>query len=82
VGGQLQVRGLAPGAVPDTWNLTHPGSVKAVARAYVEAGSQVILTNTFRANAVEMEGDLESINRAGVAISKQAAGKVFFTTSP
>ncbi|HEY9141574.1 MAG TPA: homocysteine S-methyltransferase family protein [Bryobacteraceae bacterium] len=72
-GTQLQARGLAPGVAPDTWNLTHPDRVEAVARAYVEAGSQVILTNTFRANAVAMEGDLEAINRAGVAISKRAA---------
>ncbi|MGA2275513.1 MAG: homocysteine S-methyltransferase family protein [Bryobacteraceae bacterium] len=72
-GTQLQARGLAPGAAPDTWNLAHPEWVEAVARAYVEAGSQVILTNTFRANAVAMEGGLEAINRAGVEISKRAA---------
>ena len=73
-GTELQARGLPPGANPDTWNLTHPEQVEAVARAYAVAGSQVILTNTFRANAVAMEGDLEAINRAGVAISKRAAG--------
>jgi methionine synthase I (cobalamin-dependent) len=72
-GTELQARGLEPGAAPDTWNLTHGDRVEAVARAYVEAGSQVILTNTFRANAVAMKGDLEAINRAGVAISKRAA---------
>ena len=72
-GTELQARGLAPGAAPDTWNLTHPERVEAVARAYVEAGSHVILTNTFRANAIAMEGDLEAVNRAGVAISKRAA---------
>ena len=72
-GTQLQALGLDPGAAPDTWNLTHPELVEAVARAYVEAGSQVILTNTFRANAIAMQGDLEAINRAGVAISKRAA---------
>jgi len=72
-GTRLQALGLAPGETPDTWNLTHPGRVEAVARAYVEAGSQVILTNTFRANAVAMEGDLEAVNRAGVEISRRAA---------
>ena len=72
-GTELQARGLSPGAVPDTWNLTHPDRVEAVARSYVEAGSQVILTNTFRANAIAIDGDLEAINRAGVAISKRAA---------
>jgi len=72
-GTQLQARGLAPGESPDTWNLTHPDRVEAVARAYVEAGSQVILTNTFRANGIAMDGDLDAINRAGVAISRRAA---------
>jgi 5-methyltetrahydrofolate--homocysteine methyltransferase len=72
-GTQLQARGLEPGAPPDIWNLAHPERVEEVARAYVEAGSQIILTNTFRANAVAMDADLEAINRAGVAISKRAA---------
>lgn len=72
-GTQLQACGLPLGTTPDLWNLTHPERVEAVARDYVEAGSQVILTNTFRANAIAMEGDLKSINRAGVAISKRAA---------
>ena len=71
------MRGLPPGTIPDTWNLTHPERVEAVARAYVEAGSQVILTNTFRANAIAMHGstedDLDAINRAGVALSRHAA---------
>src|SRR5208283_3931978 len=74
-GTQLQGRGLPVGTMPDTWNLTHPDEVEAVARAYVEAGSQVILTNTFRANAIAMhdcsEADLDAINREGVAISRK-----------
>ena len=75
---ELQAHGLPLGTIPDTWNLTHANQVEAVARAYVEAGSQVILTNTFRANAIAMhdcaEAELDAINRAGVALSKQAAG--------
>ena len=55
-GTQLQARGLSSGTTPDTWNLTHADQVESVARAYVEAGSQVILTNTFRANAIAMPG--------------------------
>ena len=87
-GTELQARGLPPGTNPDTWNLTHPDQVQAVARAYTEAGSQVILTNTFRANAVAMKGvaeaDLDAINRAGVALSRQAAGSalVFASIGP
>jgi 5-methyltetrahydrofolate--homocysteine methyltransferase len=76
-GTELQSRGLLPGTTPDTWNLTHPEDVAAVARSYVEAGSQVILTNTFRANAVAMDfvagTELDAINRAGVTLSRQAA---------
>ncbi len=88
-GTQLQTRGLASGTTPDAWNLTHAEQVEDVARGYAEAGSQVILTNTFRANAVAMRGtsetDLDAINRAGVAISKRGAGKqalVFASIGP
>lgn len=76
-GTQLQARGLAPGTNPDTWNLTHPEKVEEVARAYADAGSQIILTNTFRANAIAMPelsaSDLDAINREGVALSKKGA---------
>jgi methionine synthase I (cobalamin-dependent) len=76
-GTQLQALGLAPGTNPDTWSLTHPEKVEEVARAYADAGSQVILTNTFRANAIAMPdafaSDLDAINRAGVAISKKGS---------
>jgi 5-methyltetrahydrofolate--homocysteine methyltransferase len=87
-GTELQARGLPAGTIPDTWNLSHPERVEAVARAYVEAGSQIILTNTFRANAVAMSGchadDLDAINRAGVGISRQVAehGLVFASLGP
>lgn len=73
-GTQLQARGLDPGSAPDAWNLDHSDLVETVAASYVAAGSEIILTNTFRANAVAMTGDLEAVNRAGVAISKRAAG--------
>lgn len=78
-GTQLQARGLAIGAFPDAWNLTQSDQVHAVARAYVEAGSQVILTNTFGANRlrlaeVGLADQVAEINRAGVEISKGAVG--------
>jgi 5-methyltetrahydrofolate--homocysteine methyltransferase len=78
-GTQLQLRGLPIGECPDPWNLSHPEKVEEVARAYVAAGSQVILTNTFGANRFILErqgraAQVGEINRAGVAISKRAAG--------
>ena len=77
-GTELQARGLGLGEFPDLWNLTNPGKVEEVARAYVEAGSQVILTNTFGANRVRLTetgraSEAAAINRAGVEISKRAA---------
>jgi methionine synthase I (cobalamin-dependent) len=89
-GTELQARGLASGEIPDAWNLSHPERVTEVARAYVAAGSQVILTNTFGANRVRLGGHaLESqvaeINRRGVALSRKAAegnARVFASLGP
>jgi methionine synthase I (cobalamin-dependent) len=77
-GTELQARGLATGEFPDAWNLSFPERVTEVARAYVEAGSQIILTNTFGANRIRLAGHgleakLAEINRAGVEISRNAA---------
>lgn len=78
-GTQLQTRGLPAGACPDLWNLEQPERVMQVARAYVDAGSQIVLTNTFGANAITLErhklaDKAAEINRAGARISKEAAG--------
>ena len=89
-GTQLQARGLANGECPDAWNLSHPRLVEDVARAYVEAGSRVILTNTFRANRIALQaaglaGQVAAINRAGVEISGRAAegrARVFASIGP
>jgi len=89
-GTQLQERGLEVGKHPDLWNLTHPEKVLEVAEAYVAAGSDVILTNTFGANRFTLEkhgaaDKVVEINRRGVDISKQAANgkaKVFASMGP
>lgn len=89
-GTQLQARGLAIGEFPDAWNLTHPERVSEVARAYVNAGSRVILTNTFGANRIRLSENsladrVVEINRRGVEISRgAAAGKaaVFASIGP
>src|SRR5262245_6982314 len=77
-GTELQARGLAIGEMPDVWNLLHPERVMEVADAYVEAGSKVILTNTFGANRIRLEGHslagrVKDINARGVEISRRAA---------
>ncbi len=77
-GTQLQARGLTPGEFPDAWNLTHSERVAEVAQAYVDAGSRVILTNTFGSNRLRLaecglESQVREINRRGVEISRAAA---------
>lgn len=69
---------LPSGRCPDELNLTHPRQVEQVPRAYVAAGSRVILTNTFRANRIALADyglaeQAVAINQAGAAISRRAA---------
>ena len=75
-GTELMALGPPTGHRPDVWNLTDPERVMAVARRYVEAGSQVILTNTFQANRFALRDDAAeaaATNRAGAEISCAAA---------
>lgn len=89
-GTQLQARGLVAGECPDAWNLSHAERVEQVARAYVEAGSRVILTNTFRSNRLALAGydlaeQVQALNQAGAAISCRAAqgrARVFASLGP
>jgi len=76
-GTELQNRGLKPGDSPESWNLNHPDRVQEIPAAYVQAGSHIVLTNTFGANHfVQKKFNLDSrvpeINRSGVNISKKA----------
>jgi methionine synthase I (cobalamin-dependent) len=89
-GTQLLSLGLPSGTCPDEWNLSQSERVEQVPRSYVEAGSQIVLTNTFRANRVALAdyglADLAvKINAAGGAISRRAAGtkaRVFGSIGP
>lgn len=89
-GTQLQRRGLTPGDCPDAWNLSHPEVVEAIARSYVDAGSRIIMTNTFGANRIALERyglseQAHAINQSGSAISRKAAGSkahVFASIGP
>jgi len=78
-GTQIMKRGLQPRECPDSWNLSHPEKVEEVAREYVDAGSRVILTNTFGANRYALgkfglADEVAEININGVDISRRAAG--------
>jgi len=78
-GTELQKRGLPPGEPPEAWNISRPEEVGGVARSYVEAGAEILLTNTFGGSPlklakVNLGGQAAEINRRGAVISKGAAG--------
>lgn len=75
-GTQLQARGLKPGEIPELWNFTHPDIVGAVHKAYYDAGSNFVKSNTFGANRIKLNNSVFSIKeiiRAAVDIAKKAA---------
>lgn len=72
----LQERGLKAGELPEIWNLTHTEEMVDIHRQYYEAGSDIVLTNTFGANALKFrdsEYDLEDIVAAAVVSVKEGA---------
>src|SRR6516162_11232433 len=54
MGTELQRAGIQEGECYELWNLTHPDKVRAIHRAYVDAGADVLLTNTFQANPIAL----------------------------
>ncbi len=73
MGTLLQARGLSLGELPEMWNLTHPEEIIAIHRAYFDAGSNVVNTNTFGANCLKFDADtLERILSAAIANAKSA----------
>ena len=75
-GASLQKMGLKAGERPETWNLLHPERIEALHRAYLDAGADVIYTNTFGANRLKYpeggEFALEDIVKSAVDIAKRA----------
>lgn len=69
----LQERGLRPGEHPERWNLTRPDVITALHKAYFDAGSNVVCTNTFGANSLKFSPEeLENIVCAALSNAKAA----------
>ena len=76
MGTLLQERGLAPGELPETWNIARPQVIREIHRSYIEAGSDIVLTNTFGANALKFHAEgcsLEQTVKTAVKLVKEAA---------
>lgn len=75
-GSLLQASGLKPGELPETWNIKHPEVIVKLHRDYLEAGADIIKTNTFGANGLKFhtgaEFELEEIVTAAMRNARQA----------
>ena len=74
MGTQLQKAGLPAGELPERWNITHPDEITAIHKAYYDAGSNIVLSNTFGANSFKFNDDeLTAIISAAIANARKAA---------
>ena len=79
MGTQLQLAGLGLGECGSAWNLDHPERLTAIHAAYVEAGCDAVITNSFGANRwvlgrYGLDGRVEEVNRSAAQIARRAAG--------
>ncbi len=76
MGSLLQEAGLKPGELPGTWNITHPEELVRIHRSYLEAGADIVTTNTFGVDRLKYnettEFQLEPVIQAAVANAKEA----------
>jgi 5-methyltetrahydrofolate--homocysteine methyltransferase len=75
----LQTAGIKPGECPELWNVTRKEDVRRIAEAYLEAGSDIIGTNSFGGSIFKLSqyglGDrVSELNKEAAAISREAAG--------
>ena len=78
MGTQLFARGLISGGSPEAWNVEHPDRVQSVHQAYVDAGSDIILTNSFggtryRLKLHDLQDRVVELNRAAAQNARAVA---------
>ena len=80
MGTELQLAGLPPGGCGEAWNLDAPDKVLAIQRAYVDAGSDLLITNSFGGSRIMLErhdeeARVREVNRAAAEIARRAFGE-------
>jgi methionine synthase I (cobalamin-dependent) len=82
-GTMLQDNGLETGRIPEVWLFERPDQIRALHRAYVEAGSDLILTCSFGGTRFRLEGDgladrVVEVNRRAAELAREVAGDGVF----
>jgi 5-methyltetrahydrofolate--homocysteine methyltransferase len=78
-GTELQKTGLTSGECPEEWNVSHPDAIRQLVRRYLDAGSQIVLTNTFggsrfRLKRHHQESQVHDLNVRGARLVKETVG--------
>ena len=78
MGTMLMASGLEQGGAPEEWNVSHPERIRAVHRAYIAAGSRLILTNSFGGTRLRLmlhglQDRAEELNRAAAEVARAEA---------
>lgn len=78
-GSNLRTAGMPVGVPPERWVLDHPAALLELQRAYVDAGSRILMAPTFSANRLALDrfglaGELGPLNAALVRLTREAAG--------
>ncbi len=76
----LHAKGMTPGECPELWNITHNTEVKSIAESYLQAGSDLITTNSFGGSIFKLSqyglgNRLYELNKTAAEIYREAAGK-------
>ena len=79
MGTLLFERGLRPGDCPESWNLEHPEALEEIAKLYLDAGAQIVQTNTFGGSPLKLasyglDDRTEEINARAVEAVRRAVG--------
>ena len=83
MGTNLFMKGLTSGECPETWNIENPKKIFEIHESFVDAGSDIIVTNTFGGNQFrlklhQLESKVKELNFAGAQIARECADKKAF----